>query len=80
MGALCALGERLAAAAGRTPDDADGLLRAQLVLAAAVGAGVLRSKGGPEPLASATEADLAPPLHDLVTALLHQKPGPPPTG
>ena len=65
--------ERLASLAGwepGKPDEDDLLLRAQLVLAAAMGIGVLRATGAPEPLMSATEAELATPVHDLVTALL----------
>jgi AcrR family transcriptional regulator len=65
--------ERLASLAGwqtDKPDEGDLLLRAQLVLAAGMGIGVLRATGAPEPLMSATEAELASPVHDLVTALL----------
>jgi AcrR family transcriptional regulator len=65
--------ERLASLAGwqrDKPDEDDLQLRAQLVLAAAMGIGVLRAIGAPEPLMSATEAELASPVHDLVTALL----------
>ncbi len=66
---------RWPAAAGRPPPhgqaggDEQLLLRAQLVLAASIGAVVFRS-AGLEPLASVSEADLASPLRDLVDALL----------
>jgi AcrR family transcriptional regulator len=65
--------ERLASLAGwekDKPDEGDLLLRAQLVVAAGMGIGVLRATGAPEPLMSATEAELASPVYDLVTALL----------
>jgi AcrR family transcriptional regulator len=71
--ALRASSERLAVLAGWRPDSAGGdglLLRAQLVLATALGAAVLRASGGPAPLLSASEADLGGPLRDVVTALL----------
>jgi AcrR family transcriptional regulator len=60
--------ERLAAAARRDPDD-QLLLRAQVVLAATTGIAMLRTSGL-EPLASATEQDLAAPLRDLIDAVL----------
>lgn len=65
--------ERLADASAGPPRQGradDVLLRAQLVLAAGIGIAVLRSPGGIEPLASATDAELAQPLNDLVAALL----------
>jgi AcrR family transcriptional regulator len=65
--------ERLATLAGWTPGGPDEnaiLLRAELVLAAAMGIGVLRAVGAPEPLMSASEAELSSPLHDLVNGLL----------
>lgn len=62
--------ERMAAAAGWQPGGDDRLLlRAQLVLAASIGAAVFRS-AGLEPLASVSEPDLADPLRDLVNAVL----------
>ena len=64
---------RIASAAGWTSDQPGAeafLLRAQLVLAAAVGVALLRSSPLMEPLASATVADLLDPLRDLVMALL----------
>jgi Tetracyclin repressor-like, C-terminal domain len=73
IGALRSIGERLASLAGWSPGAADPdqlLLRAQLVLAATLGVGVLRSTAGPQPLASATAAELAQPLRDLVATLL----------
>lgn len=61
--------EGLAAAGGRRSDDRR-LLRAQLVLAASMGIVLLRSTTRLEPLVSATEADIAEPLGDLMRALL----------
>jgi AcrR family transcriptional regulator len=62
--------ERLAAAAGWQPGGDDQLLvRAQLVLAASIGAVVFRS-AGLAPLVSAEEAELVGPMRDLVDALL----------
>jgi AcrR family transcriptional regulator len=62
--------ERLATTAGWQPGGDDGLLvRAQLVLAASIGAMVFRS-AGLSPLASAEEADLVDPMRDLVDAVL----------
>jgi hypothetical protein len=75
--ALRGASERLAVLAGweaGRPGSEEVLLRAQLVLAAALGAAVLRASGGPTPLLSAPEADLAGPLADLVTALLGPRP------
>jgi AcrR family transcriptional regulator len=70
-GALRSFGQGLAGLAGWSPGDAgDLLLRGQLVVAAAMGIRVLRAVGGPEPLASASAAELAGPLRDLVAALL----------
>jgi AcrR family transcriptional regulator len=73
IGVLRSYSERLsdlaAPGTGRRADE-DALLRAQLVLAAGMGIGLLRAAGGPEPLMSATEADLAAPLRDLVEGLL----------
>jgi AcrR family transcriptional regulator len=73
LGVLRTSSERLAAAAGWQPDQPDDdqqLLRAQIVLAAAVGAALLRSTTRLEPLASTTEQDLVAPLRDLVSGLL----------
>ena len=62
--------ERLAAAAGWQPGGDDQLLlRAQLVLAASIGAVVFRA-AGLEPLASVDEKDLVSPMRDLVDAVL----------
>jgi AcrR family transcriptional regulator len=72
-GVLRAYGERLAAAAGWAPGQHDGdalLLRAQLVLATAVGIAVLRSSGRLEPLASASREELSRPLEELVDSIL----------
>jgi AcrR family transcriptional regulator len=70
--------ERMATAAGwqKGGDDAL-LLRAQLVLAATIGAVVFRS-AGLEPLSNVGEADLVPPLRDLIDALLLNGDPPPP--
>jgi AcrR family transcriptional regulator len=65
--------ERLAGLSGWHPGHPDGdrlLLRAQVVLASAVGLSVLRTMTGLGPLTEASEADLAGPLGDLVSALL----------
>lgn len=73
IGMLRASSERLAALAGWTPDHprADELLlRAQVVLATAVGVSVLRSMTRLEPLALAAEEDLSGPMRDVVSALL----------
>lgn len=71
--ALRTSSERLAVLAGwrpGAPGADDVLLRAQLVLATALGTAVLRASGGPGPLLTASEADLAGPLRDLVAGLL----------
>lgn len=71
LGLLRSYGERLAVAAGAPGGDDDRmLLRAQVVLATAVGIALLRTKSGLEPLASASEEDLVPPLRELIDALL----------
>ncbi|GIE74947.1 TetR family transcriptional regulator [Actinoplanes philippinensis] len=67
---LRSYGQRLAVAAGWPEDDETMLLRAQIVLAAATGIALLRTKSGLEPLASATAEDLVAPLRDLVDALM----------
>jgi AcrR family transcriptional regulator len=73
IGMLRASSERLAALAGWRPDHPSAdelLLRAQVVLATAVGISVLRSMTRLEPLASAGEEDLTDPMRDVVSALL----------
>jgi AcrR family transcriptional regulator len=67
---LRSFAERMAAAAGRSPDDDQHLLRAQIALAAALGLALLRSTTTMEPLASAQEQDLLGPIEDLFNALL----------
>lgn len=65
-------GEGLAARAGWRPDAPGGddvLLRAQLVLGAAIGAVLLRTSGL-QPLASAPAQDLVDPLRALVASML----------
>jgi AcrR family transcriptional regulator len=73
LGVLRASCERLAALAGWQPDHPEAdklLLRAQVVLATAVGISVLRSMTGLGPLTDASAHDLTEPLGDLVAALL----------
>lgn len=79
IAALRYYSERLAELVGWEPGADDLLLRAQLVVAAGMGLGLLRAAGAPEPLASATEEELAGPLRDLVASLL-AGPGVSPTG
>ncbi|MFF5078549.1 TetR family transcriptional regulator [Actinoplanes sp. NPDC000266] len=67
-GVIQAISERLAAAC--SPTAPDGLLRAQLVLATSLGIVVLRSSLRVEPLTSAGERELTPPLTDVINALL----------
>jgi AcrR family transcriptional regulator len=71
-GVLRSMSERMAAVAAGpgSPGDEQLVLRAQIVLAAALGVTLLRSSLSIEPLASADEKTLAAPLSDLVTALL----------
>ncbi|MET0423811.1 MAG: TetR family transcriptional regulator [Actinoplanes sp.] len=73
LGVLRASSERLATLAGWRPGEpgADALLlRAQLVLATAIGLSLLRAATPVEPLASATDEELLGPLQDLVAATL----------
>ncbi|HEY1487455.1 MAG TPA: helix-turn-helix domain-containing protein [Micromonosporaceae bacterium] len=73
VGVLRTYSERIAGLAGWTdgvPDRDHLLLRAQVVLAAALGLAVLRTTTGMEPLASADASSLAAPVTDLVSALL----------
>jgi AcrR family transcriptional regulator len=80
--ALSVMGQRLADVAARQAalhghdQHADLLLRAQLVLATALGIAILRKSPGPQPLGSATAAELETPLRDLVTGLLEVRPTP----
>ncbi len=64
------------AAAARRPEAVDGpdelILRAQVVLSAATGLALLRASGL-EPLASASAADLVPPLRDVIDSLLTER-------
>jgi AcrR family transcriptional regulator len=60
----------IGAGAGAGAGDDDLVLRAQLVIAAAMGIVLLRKSTGLEPLASAGPDDLATPVGDLLTALL----------
>ncbi len=73
LGVLSRFATQLAEAAGagdRSPTRATLHLRAQVLLATAVGVAVLRAAGGPQPLASATPAALVEPIEDVVRALL----------
>ncbi|MGW1062102.1 TetR family transcriptional regulator [Micromonospora rubida] len=73
LGVLHYASEQLASAGGRQADEPDSetiLLRAQIVLAAAIGIALLRSSTPLQPLASTTEQDLIAPLRDLTDALL----------
>ena len=65
---LRSVSTRLAAIAGST-DDAT-LLRAQVVLATALGVALLRASPSVAPLASATAEELEGPLAEVITALL----------
>ena len=62
--------ERLSEAAG----GGDQTLRAEIVLAAAFGMALLRTVIQVEPLASAEQDELIPPLRDLIDALLRSTP------
>ncbi|WP_198416922.1 TetR/AcrR family transcriptional regulator [Cryobacterium sp. MDB2-33-2] len=69
--------ERLAAAAGWRPDDAETehlMLRAQIALSVAFGIVLLRTTSGLEALSSASAGDLAGPLGDVFAALLEPAP------
>jgi AcrR family transcriptional regulator len=73
LSVLRASAERLATPAGWRPDGPgadDLLLRAEIVLAAAIGLSLLRAATPVEPLASAADADLLGPVQDLVAATL----------
>ena len=64
--------ERIATAFGWRPDEPDtanALLRAEMALSSVLGIVVMRSTGL-EPLSSTLEADVVPPLRDLLSALL----------
>ncbi|MDI1462612.1 helix-turn-helix domain-containing protein [Catellatospora sp. KI3] len=72
LGVLRRFAERLAATAGwqpDRPDDGQLMLRAQLVLSAAIGVTLLRASGL-QPLTYAGERDLVEPLRDLVNGVL----------
>jgi len=71
--ALEAVAQRLAAVAGESrdsPPSREALLRAQVVLATAIGLTLLRSSVRVMPLASADEQELIGPLTDVINALL----------
>lgn len=65
-GFLLSIAEKLAATTGGGSD----LLRAEILLGAALGITLLRSSLTVQPLADATEQDLIAPMSDLVNALL----------
>jgi AcrR family transcriptional regulator len=64
---LQTMSERLAAASGLPGQE--GVLRAQILLAASLGVALLRATVGLQPLATATEAQMRGPLTDVVEAL-----------
>jgi AcrR family transcriptional regulator len=66
---LTAASRKLTAAWGPHPDEAT-LLRAQVVLAAAIGIALLKTSVGLAPLASADEQALTGPVTDLINAVL----------
>jgi hypothetical protein len=73
LGVLRSSAEQLARAGGWQPGDPDTdrlILRAQVVLATAIGVALLRASIRLQPLASADEQELVDPLRDLVEALL----------
>jgi AcrR family transcriptional regulator len=67
-GFLRSISEKMASVAGGEGEEA--VLRAQILLAAALGVTLLRSSLSVQPLAAATEQDLVGPMSDLVNALL----------
>ena len=69
---LRTIAERLVAASGL--DAADAVLRAEMVLATALGLVLMRSTIAVEPLASADHEELVAPLGDVITALLRPSP------
>lgn len=69
---LRTIAERLAVLAGPQADNA--VLRAEMVLATALGLVLMRSTIAVEPLASADQEDLVAPLAAVVTALLRPSP------
>jgi AcrR family transcriptional regulator len=76
LGVLRQFTERVASVAGWHPDEPDDdrlMLRAQLLFAVSLGITVLRSSSGLDPLASATEEDLAGPLREIVDALFSHR-------
>jgi AcrR family transcriptional regulator len=75
--------ERMARIVGWEPGNANSeelMLNAQIAVATAFGIVMLRSSAGIEPLASATEEDLAFPLHQVFATLLSLPPGDPSRG
>lgn len=69
---LEAVSRRLAEGAGDPEPDRAALLRAQIVLATALGLTLLRTSLRIEPLASAGERELLGPVTDVINALLPQ--------
>jgi AcrR family transcriptional regulator len=72
LATLGGFAEKLAAAAGWSPESGDDtlLLRAQVLLATAVGIAMLCAPDGLQPLASATLEEIVGPVGDVVRALL----------
>ena len=68
---LLSYAQKIAVVAGWRPGDSEQLvLRAQVAIAMGLGIALLRASTGIEPLASATEEDLAGPLRDVFGVLL----------
>jgi AcrR family transcriptional regulator len=71
---LEAVSHRLAEAASGTEPDRPALLRAQIVLATAIGLTLLRTSLRLSPLASAGEQELIGPMSDVIDAVLPRQP------
>jgi AcrR family transcriptional regulator len=69
---LRTIAERLVTAAGLQAPDA--VLRAEMVMATALGMVLMRSTIAVEPMASVDQEDLVAPLGDVITALLRPSP------
>ena len=68
---LLSYAEKIALIAGWQPGDSDRLvLRAQVAIATGLGIALLRASTNIEPLASASESELAEPLRDVFRVLL----------
>jgi AcrR family transcriptional regulator len=71
---LEAVSHRLAEAASGTEPDRPAVLRAQIVLATAIGLTLLRTSLRLSPLASAGERELIGPMSDVINAVLPRQP------